>query len=118
MEAVINIQNLEKELLQIERVAWMDTQIDKMEELREVVDHFRAMPIIIKFHILIGNLQKSRKKTQQPKRGVQFWDQAYQEIPTTTEDTLLNLPILFPQTETPTRPTGVTSASIYQDTGG
>ena len=63
MEAVSNFQNLEKELPE-DRSTWTNTQVDEMEELKEVVEHFRAMPIILEFHILIENFQKSRKKTQ------------------------------------------------------
>ena len=62
MEAVSSFQNLEKELPE-DRNMWTITQVNDMEELKEVVEHYRAMPIILEFHILIEELQRSKKKT-------------------------------------------------------
>ena len=113
MEAVTSFLNLEKELPK-DRNMWTVSQLNNMEEIKEVVEHYRNMPIILEFHILIEDLQRSKKKTQKQKQGVTFWDQAHQELPTTTGDSLLNLPPLSPRTETPAK----TMTSAYHDTGG
>ena len=47
-------------------------QIDEIEEMKQVIDHLRIMPIISEFHLLVGDLldeevEETIEEIHQPK---------------------------------------------------
>ena len=72
MKAVLSFQELEKNLNQIGRGAWTMQQIDEIEEMKQVIDHLRIMPIISEFHLLVVDLldkevEETVEEIHQPK---------------------------------------------------
>ena len=72
MEAVLSFQELEENLNQIGRGAWTMQQIDEIEEMKQLIDHLRIIPIISKFHLLVGDLpdeevEETIEEIHQPK---------------------------------------------------
>ena len=111
MKVVASLQNFEKELPKNKNM-WTPAQQKRKVEMIELVEHYLSMPIILELNILIEDLQRQKKGQKQ--KTVTFWEQEHQQLPSTSRDTILDLPLLSPWTVNPTK----TTTSAYQNTGG